>query len=79
MSAAANFRSLPTSTAWLTNFDDLSICSIGDGNVLAAGGLEKLFLAVGDPQKTVLVYLADVARPEPSVVGKRLAGRLLLL
>src|SRR5688572_22466752 len=40
------------------------------GNVLAAGSLEQLFLAIGDTQKSVFVERADVARLEPTITGE---------
>ena len=48
-------------------------------DVLAAGGDDQVLLAVGDLQEAVRVDLADVAGPEPAVVGERGGRRLGIL
>ena len=48
-------------------------------DVLPACGDEDVLQAVGDREETVLVEAADVARAQPAVLRKDLAGRLLFL
>src|ERR1039457_1969979 len=44
------------------------------GNVLAAGSLDQVFLAVDDPHPACLVYLAEVPGGEPAVGGEHFGG-----
>src|SRR6476661_285497 len=49
---------------------------LGRRDVLAAGGLEDVLLAVGDVEEAALVDAPDVAGVEPAVLGQHLGGRL---
>ena len=48
-------------------------------DVLAAGGDEDVLLAIDDLEEAVVGPAADVAGPEPAVVGERRGGRVRIL